>query len=100
MYVHYVTSKNYWDINEQIRSTMTPFTRAAADAPIRCSPAAIPNDWVSQHLSQHAWPSVDGLVVALVRLWVRMDGAAAAATLARLPRQDVRRVRLVVLLLH
>ena len=93
---------------------MTSSTRAAADAPIRWPPAVVSENRTAQRSRRHAWPSVDGLAVALGPLWAllqlvtapsvfapscdgaRTDGAAAAATLTGPPRQDDRRMRLVV----
>ena len=65
--------KNYWDINRQIQSTMTPSTQAAADAPIRWPPAVVSANRAPQSMSGHAWPSVDDLVVALGRLWALLQ---------------------------
>ena len=48
---------------------MTPSTWAVADAPVCWAPAIVPNNQASQRSNRHAWPSVDGLAVALARLW-------------------------------
>ena len=66
-------AKNYWDINQQIHSTITPSTRATADAPIRWPPAAVPHSRAPQRLSRHSWSSVNGLAVALGRLWALLQ---------------------------
>ena len=52
---------------------MTPSTRAAADPPIFWPPAVVPNNRAPQRSSRHAWPSVDGLAVALGRLWTLLQ---------------------------
>ena len=86
---------------------MTPATGAAADAPIRWPLAVVPNNRAPQRLSRHAWPSVDGLAVALGRKTVdtaagpsvlapscdasRKDGTVTAAMITRPSRQDGRR---------
>ena len=51
---------------------MTPSTRAAADAPIRWPPAVVSANQAPQSMSGHAWPSVDGLIVALGWLWTML----------------------------
>ena len=73
MYVEYVTRENYWDINRQIQSTMMLSTQAMADTPICWLPAVVLGNWASQRLSRHAWLSVDGLAVALGRLWALLQ---------------------------
>ena len=57
----------------QIQPTMTPSTRAAADAPIRLPPAIVLPNRAPQRSSRHAWSSVDGLVVTLGRLWALLQ---------------------------
>ena len=52
---------------------MTPSTRAAADAPIRWPPAVVSANRAPQRSRRHAWPSVDGLAVALGPLWALLQ---------------------------
>ena len=68
-------AKNYWDICQQIQPTMTltPSTRAAADAPVRWPLAVVLNNRAPQRSSRHAWPSMNGLTVALGRLWALLQ---------------------------
>ena len=52
---------------------MTPSTRAAADAPIRWPPAVVSANRTAQRSRRYAWPSVDGLAVALGPLWALLQ---------------------------
>ena len=52
---------------------MTPSTRAAADAPIRWPPAVVSANRAPQRSRRHAWPSADGLAVALGPLWALLQ---------------------------
>ena len=62
---------------------MTRSTRAAADTPIFWPPAVVFANRASQRSSWRAWPSVDGLALALGPLWTDRCGRYYSAICAR-----------------
>ena len=52
---------------------MTPSIRSTADAPICWPPAVVSANRAPQRSRRHAWPSSNGLAVALERLWALLQ---------------------------